>query len=156
MGSEVLTFDPLKDPSRILAELLLSQCLHPTSSASLGHDVPSTPESETIGQYAQVNPPPPPPPPPLFFSSEEGALCANLWLFPRKIHSCTLLSCLSHYGGESYLPPSAPRNWQTASPPKQTARTRARLTGRGTACVVYTEFLYLHMSIIRIGLLIYR
>lgn len=82
----------------------------------------------------------PPPQPSLCFSAaalKAGALCANLSLFPRKIHSWTRLSCLSHYGGESF----STRNWQAARPPNHTAQTRARCTGQGTA-------VYLHMYII--------
>lgn len=77
-------------------------------------------------------------PPPLFFCSaalrereRERALCANLTLFPRKIHSWTLLSCLSHYGGESF----SLQTWQAASSPNQTARPRARRIGGEIACI---------------------
>lgn len=61
----------------------------------------------------------------------ERALCANLTLFPRKIHSWTLLSCLSHYGGESF----SLQTWQAASSPNQTARPRARRIGGEIACI---------------------
>lgn len=53
----------------------------------------------------------------LLCSPEEAALCANLPVFPRKIHSWMFLSCLSHYGGESF----PPRNWQAARPPSPAA-----------------------------------
>lgn len=72
-------------------------------------------------------------PPPLFFCSAlwERALCANLTLFPRKIHSWTLLSCLSHYEGESF----SLQTWLAASSPNQTTRPRARRMGGEMACI---------------------
>lgn len=98
--------------------------------AFLGHHVPLA--SETIGQYVQVKIHRPNPH--HCFSTlqlwervreREGALCANLTLFPRKIHSWTLLSCLSHYGGESFSLPTG----QAARSAIQTARPRARRIG---------------------------
>lgn len=77
-------------------------------------------------------------PPPLFLCSaalrereRERELCANLALLPRKIHSWTLLSCLSHYGGESF----SLKTWQVASPPNQTTRPRARSMRGEIACI---------------------
>lgn len=72
----------------------------------------------------------------------ERALCANLTLLPRKIHSWTLLSCLSHYVAESFSLP-------TGQPASQTARPRAHRIG-GKISLAYasdafnTLGIYLH------------
>lgn len=77
----------------------------------------------------------------LLCSPEEAALCANLPVFPRKIHSWMFLSCLSHYGGESFPPGTGRR----PGLPAQQLLTRARCPGQGTACTGYTDLLYLNV-----------
>lgn len=88
--------------------------------------------------------------PALFFCSAAlRELCANLALLSRKIHSWALLSCLSHYGGESF----ALQPWQAASSPNKTTRPRAPSRGRGnnlhmpSTHITHREYIYISWSI---------